>query len=315
MIDQRLPVPATTPDGELLIVIPQEVHVQDRTLVRDWLGTKRSRHTRRAYTRDIQMFYSFLLATGRPSRLCEVTLSDLQSYAAKLARDHPEPATQARMTAAVKSLFTFAHKTGFIRFNVAAAQPLPEGKDKLAERILTPAQVHNIIYEARSNPVHHAMLVLLYGSAIRCEELCNLQWRDVQETSTNGQITVFGKRRKTRSIPLPESVWRELVALKPANATLDDYVFQSRKTTIRKEQLSRRLSETQVWRIVTSIAARTGIKASPHFFRHSHATQAMEQGAPLKLIQATFGHADLRTPSKYQHVRPGTSSGMYLGLE
>jgi integrase/recombinase XerD len=295
-------------------LVPSVVPHQDHTIVNRWLRSKRSQHTRKAYARDITKFYTFLIENERADVIAGVTLDDIQDYADHLKKLHPEPATQARMIASVKSLFTFAHKTGFIPFNVGAAQELPEGKDKLAERILSPAQVYNIVYEARDNPIHHALLMLLYGSGIRCEELCNLQWRDVQETSNDGQITVIGKRRKTRSIALPEPVWNELIAIKPANVSPDDYVFQSRKTTTRNGIPSRRFSERQVWHIVKDIAAKAGIKASPHFFRHAHATRAMEKGAPLKLIQDTLGHADLRTPSKYQHVRPGTSSGMYLDL-
>jgi len=32
------------------------------------------------------------------------------------------------------------------------------------------------------------------------------------------------------------------------------------------------------------------------------------------LVQATLGHADLRTTSKYTHARPTDSSARYLGI-
>ena len=281
----------------------------DALVIREWLRSKRSRHTQRAYSRDIAGFLAFV---GYPP-LCAITLTNIQDYAESLRSLHLEPSTQARKLATVKSLLTFAHKTGAIPFNVGAAQLLPAGKDKLAQRILSQAQVQNMIYEARGHQRNHTLLLLLYGSGIRCEEACNLQWCDVQATSQGGQITVIGKRRKTRSIPLHKRVWEALQVLRPADAGEADYVFSSRQQTMRAGQPSRRLTEVQVWRIVKHYAQLAGIpNASTHWLRHAHATHAMEKHAPLKLIQETLGHSDLRTPAKYQHVRPESSTSLYL---
>jgi integrase/recombinase XerD len=289
-------------------LIPYEAE-QDTMLIETWLRTKRSQHTQRAYRRDIAAFYAF---TGK--RLSDVTLPDIQDYADSLARY--EPSTQARMLAAVKSLCTFAKDTGAIGFNVGKAQPLPQGKDKLAQRILSQAQVQRLLYvaETSGNTRNHVMLLLLYGSGIRCAELCNLQWMDVQETAFGGQITVLGKRQKTRSIALHPTVWRALQNYRPGEASSSDYVFQSRQRSIRAGKPSRRLAESQVWRIVTTIAKQAGLKASTHWLRHAHATHAMEKHTPLKVIQETLGHADLRTPARYQHARPETSSSLALDL-
>jgi site-specific recombinase XerD len=289
---------------------------QDETLIDTWLKTKRSMHTQNAYKRDIHTFYAF---TGK--RLAEVTLPDIQAYAAYLRDEkHYEPSTQARMLAAVKSLCTFAKNTGNIPFNVGEAQLLPEGKDKLAQRILSKAQVDRLLYEAeKASPRNRLMLLLLYGSGIRCAELCGLQWMDVQETPQGGQITVLGKRSKTRAIALHPTVWKALQAFRPGTARSDDYVFQSRQTSIRNGKPSRRLRESQVWRIVATIAEKAGIRdaekhVSPHWFRHAHATHAMQRNTPLKVIQETLGHADLRTPARYQHVMPEVSSSLSLEL-
>ena len=53
-------------------------------------------------------------------------------------------------------------------------------------------------------------------------------------------------------------------------------------------------------------------KVSPHWFRHSHATHALDNGADLNLVSQTLGHSDLAITGMYIHVRPGSSSGDYL---
>ena len=288
------------------VLIPDE----DTTLVREWLRSKRSPHTRKAYGRDICVFYAWI---GRGRTLSQVTLTMLQDYAEMTTFIYEETATQARMLASVKSLMTFGQKTGYLQFNFGAALQLPQGKDTLAERILDSAQLHRMIYEAEKsgNVRNYTMVLLLYGSGIRCSELCGLQWKDVQGNRQGGQITVLGKRNKTRSIPLHAKVWAALQTFKPENATGTDYVFPSRQIA----KGTRRLTESRVWQIVSGIARDAGVAgASPHWLRHTHATFALEKHAPIKLLQETLGHATLAVTGRYAHARPEDSSSMYLDL-
>jgi integrase/recombinase XerD len=46
--------------------------------------------------------------------------------------------------------------------------------------------------------------------------------------------------------------------------------------------------------------------------RHAHASQALDNGTPLHVLQATLGHSSLTTTSRYMHVRPDDSSSLYL---
>src|SRR5258708_990614 len=292
----------------------------NRGLVTAWLRSKRSPHTRDAYTHDIAEFFLFLLNPNRPLRaaLDQVTLEDIQDYAAALEQSSLSSASQQRKVATVKSLFTFAHKLGLLKVNVAAAQPLPAVEDTLAERILSTAQIQHMLYEAKqsSSPRNYLLLLTLYGSGCRCEEVCNLQWRNVQARDEAGQITVYGKGRKTRAIPLHAFVWNALLTAKPADAHPDDYVFPSRQTTIQDDgSASRRLDESQVWRIVKAIATKAGIpNASTHWLRHAHATHSMDAGAPLRLIMEILGHAHLSTAPTYKHILPPASTSHYLPL-
>ena len=68
-----------------------------------------------------------------------------------------------------------------------------------------------------------------------------------------------------------------------------------------------------VFRIVRHAAERAGLdrKVSPHWLRHSHATHALERGAPIHLVQATLGHASVATTGRYLHARRTDSSARY----
>ena len=50
----------------------------------------------------------------------------------------------------------------------------------------------------------------------------------------------------------------------------------------------------------------------PHWLRHAHGSHAIERGASLPEVQATFGHGNISTTSGYLHARPDSSSGLRL---
>jgi integrase/recombinase XerD len=82
-----------------------------------------------------------LAALGKP--LSQITLGDLQGYFSGL--ESLAAASQARAINAVKSLFSFAQRIGYLTFNPAAAVQGPKIKNTLAERILLEAQVHRLL--------------------------------------------------------------------------------------------------------------------------------------------------------------------------
>jgi site-specific recombinase XerD len=281
------------------LAIPQQAQT-DRQLVDLWLHG-RGLETQRAYRADADAFVAF---TGKSFN--SVTLGELQSFADSLDA-RLEPASKHRRLSAVKSLFAFGHRLGYLPFDVARPLRLPVLRDRLAERILSEAEVRRMLAHER-NPRNLAILTLLYASGMRVSECCGVAWRDVQERSGGGgQVTVLGKGGKTNTILLPASVWQPLVALR-GRACPDGPVFRSRR--------GKHLHPTQVRKVIRAAAVRAGIDkpVSPHWFRHAHASHALDRGAPIHLVQATLSHSSISTTGRYLHVRPSESSSSYLSI-
>jgi integrase/recombinase XerD len=260
----------------------------------------RPQTTKRAYLYEAQ---SMLAAVGKPLR--RIALRDLQGYFDSLAG--LSPASQARGVNAVKSLFSFTQRIGYLAFNPAAAIRSPKIKRTLAERILPEPQVHRLL-ALEPNTRNRVLLRLLYATGVRVSEICSLKWRDVQPRGETGQITIFGKGGKTRTVLLSTDTWRELIAIRN-DADYETPVFASRKGR-------RHLHPSQAWRIVRSAAKRCGLDlpVSPHWLRHAHASHALDRGCPIHLLQATLGHASVSTTGKYLHARPDDCSSRYLGV-
>ena len=281
-------------------MIPQQAD-NDAQVIGLWLHG-RSRHTARSYRSDVRRFDTF--ANEKP--LKRVTLQDLQDFTDSLT--NLADSSRARTIASIKSLLAFAHKIGYLSFNVGAAVDIPKVKNTLAERILSESDVHQI-FALEPKKRNRVLLRTLYYAGLRVSELCGLCWRDLKARGeTEGQLTAFGKGSKTRAILLPACLWSELLDLRDG-AEEDEPVFRSRSN-------AGALDPSQVMRVVRAAASRVGIKSrvSPHWLRHAHASHALDRGAPIHLVQATLGHASVSTTGRYLHARPTESSSKYLAV-
>ena len=269
----------------------------DEQLIELWLHG-RSRHTQRAYYKDIADFLKFV---NLPLR--NTTLGQLQSYSDYLLSNKLSPATIKRRLASVKSLFSFGHKIGYLIFDVGKPLKIPACRDKLAERILSEEEVQTIINSVK-NKRNRLIIKTLYYTGIRVSELASLKWKNLQSRKDGGQLTIFGKGGKTNTLLIPAPLWNELMTL--GTSILDDNpVFMSRN--------GRHLHPGHIRKIVKKIAMRAiGKGATPHYYRHSCASHSLENGCPIHIVQKQLNHSSIATTGRYLHARPTESISKYL---
>ena len=259
-----------------------------------WLGDK-SATTQVSYRSLVSQFVAFV---GKP--LADVALEDLQLWHKRLQLTD-QPATVSNKIRAIKSLFSFCVKVGYLSTNVGSFLKCPKVKDKLTERILPSADCQKLI-EAAKNQRDRCLLSLMYVCGLRVSEVCGLTWDDLQPNDYGGKATVFGKGAKTRIVLIPESLWAELMALPKTGKV----VFVSRT--------GKPLERTRVHKIVKQCAERAGVseRVSSHWLRHSHASHAIEGGCNLRLLQQSLGHSKLETTERYLHISPDQGSSQYI---
>lgn len=306
----------------------------DRILVQRWLAEKSAR-TQEEYARDLEQFVDFV---DLPLRY--VTLGHLQEYREHLKADGYARSSQKRKLSAVKSLFTFGTKLRYFAHNVGAALSTPSVRNDRAQRILSEADLWAILRDERDLR-NHVLLRLFYASGGRISDVEDLHWRDLKDRPDlngpderpGGQVTFFGKGGKTRAVTLYSKVWSLIIRLREVEQSegygaADDPVFRSQKGGC--------LSRSQIWRVVKKAAVRAGVKltektgpdgavkrdqdgeaimtskVSPHWFRHAHASHALQKGADLELVRETLGHESIETTKTYLHAQPGKSSSYYV---
>jgi integrase/recombinase XerD len=271
----------------------------DEAIVEMWLQSQRSPHTQSCYRRDAARL---LAHVHKP--LKRIGLGDLHTFAQHLIDEGLAPISRARSIASIRSLFGFLFRIRFIPVNFAAELPLPRYENRLAERVLSEGCVESLL-AADTCPRDRILLKLLYLGGLRVSEAINLRWRNLHSHGHAGQVTVFGKNGRTRSVALPAMLWTELVAFR-GEAGSEALVFPSRGGKL--------LDRGRVRTIVRQAAESASVAGavSPHWLRHAHASHALDHGAPLSLVRDTLGHASVSTTSAYLHARPGDSSARFL---
>src|SRR5215467_141805 len=141
--------------SDLIVSIPQESLLPEGTtddqIITMWLHDK-AEQTQEEYKRDINQFREYVSVP-----LQRLTLPDLQAYADELKLLDIKPTTIARRLKSIKSLLSFAQKTGYIRFNIGTMVKVPKLKKTLAERIISEEQVITMLAR-ETNKRNHALL-------------------------------------------------------------------------------------------------------------------------------------------------------------
>lgn len=146
----------------------------------------------------------------------------------------------------------------------------------------------------QADDVQHAlMLRLLFYTGLRVNELCAIQVSDVDLDACKIRVN-GGKGDKDRYVLFGKSfatALRTHMTAHPKNR----WLFQTRRNT--------RFTTRRVQQIVKLYAEKTGVKATPHTFRHQCITWLTRHSGLVDAeLQLITGHARRETLAIYQHV-------------
>ena len=271
----------------------------DTELIRLWISQK-SRTTQKTYITVSRQFLSF---AGK--QLHEVKLEDVLLWLESFQLRGKSQNTINNKLAAIKSLFSFGVKTGYLSANPASMIRTTSAKDALNERILQAEEVKQLI-DAASTERNRLILILLYILGLRISELVGLNWSDFQSTGEAIAVTIFGKGHKTRTLLITHQLWSELKQLPKSEKT--EAVFLSR--------FGNRLDRHAIHRLIKKAVEKAGINphTSAHWLRHAHACHSLNNGAGIELLMKSLGHSSLAVTSRYLHIKPSECTSKFIDL-
>ena len=270
-----------------------------------------SPNTLSAYRRDLADFQRFLRDYRRAMR--QVGSSEISQYLLRLKREGLGPRSVARHLSAVRGLYRFLLREGWLRRDPTEQLETPRLPQRLP-RTLSLEEVAALIEfaepDAPAGLRDRALLELLYATGMRASECNALRIEDVNLLA--GYVVVTGKGSRQRLVPVGAQAlhWirRYLKEARPA------MVKRRNPGTLFVNRRGGPLSRQGVWGIIKKAARRAGVRrvVSPHTLRHSFASHLLEQGADLRSIQTMLGHADISSTQIYTHLSSRAVREMYM---
>lgn len=208
----------------------------------------------------------------------------------------------AKYLSHLRGFLDYAWRSGRSERNVLDGFTLKHAMPRIAPSSLTLDEAERLVRATTgTEPTarrDRLVVLLLYGCGLRTDELCSLDVAQINR-ERHELIVLRAKGDRPRSIPIPESLYTELLA----------YLLErgKRGPLFRTTAKGRRLRAHDVCSIVRDTVARAGLRPNitPRTLRHSFATHLMDRGVDLAVIASLMGHRSPQETGVYLHVLPG----------
>lgn len=192
----------------------------------------------------------------------------------------------------IASLFSWLKDTGYIEKNPMENIKPIKHPDPI-KKPFSPIEVDALKCACKTK-LQRAIVELLLSSGLRCEELCNLKWKDIDFVTKDIQV-IEGKGNKNRVTMMDDVTRKYLLEYKDSLKYESEYVFATKY----KGKINVR-DESSVWLLLNTVGKRAGVdKANPHKFRHTFATILFKRGLDINIIQKLLGHENINTTLIY----------------
>lgn len=261
---------------------------QIQSIVQAFFDNQLSPETQRAYRTDLECFTRF--TQGIP--LNQITQGIVIGYREYLNREY-KPSTVIRRLAAIRAFFSHLNQCGVIPLNPTLGVKLPRKPWNATTEAFSDAEILRML--ECSNPNERRILSVLAHLGLRRSELCSLKYSDLGEDRGIQTLRVLGKGGKERILPVPEGILSENTLARVAKSASDP-LFTLQGSA---------LTPDRVRHLVQRVAKRAGIKkrVSPHSFRATAVSNALDNGSNPVQVQHMCGWSDMSQISRYDKRR------------
>lgn len=252
-----------------------------------------SLNTISAYKRDLSLFFKFL----KKENITEINNLTIQSYLSSLYSLNLSSSSISRKLSSIKSYAKYLAKHKNINYSFLQTISLPKKEKKL------PDYLHNDelkkILDFPTNDLlstRNCLIInLLFSSGMRVSELTNLKLKDYDPKKNIFRI--LGKGKKERIVAF-SSKSKQLINLYLSLRVdiTSPYLLVNKNNT--------KLTDRGVQLILKNISQKYlgHDKLHPHMLRHTFATNLLNNGMDIRVLQELLGHSSLSATQIYTHI-------------
>lgn len=226
------------------------------------------------YTRTLKRFHTFI---GNPN-VKDVSPGDISAF---LASQPWKTKTIYNYHIGLSSLWTWLVREEFVERHIVRVVQRPKPQEVVVEPFNN-TEVRALLSTAHGylEERDRAIILILLDTGIRASELVSIQRDDID--LANRRIKVLGKGNKERFVPISpktaSAIFKYLV-------TCDDRPFK-----FNRSHLAHHIEE---------MGKKAGVKAYPHRFRHTFATEFLRAGGDPFTLQTILGHSTMEMVRRY----------------
>nr|MBI1230253.1 tyrosine-type recombinase/integrase [Cytophagales bacterium] len=262
-----------------------------------------SPHTVLAYKKDLEQFQDFLLRSFDLEDLAAAGHAEVRAWMIDLIEQKLTATTVNRKMATIRSYYKFLLRSGEVDKNPTfKLRSLKKGRS--LPEFIQRDEIQTVLEEMNYSagfPGQRDRIVMefLYLTGVRLSELLSIKWQDIN--LYKDEVSVLGKRKKYRIIPLTRSLKTNLISYRKEFEERFSKVEESDYFIVRnsKEQAY----PMMIYRIVREHLDLyvQATKRSPHLLRHTFATHLLNKGADLNAVKDLLGHSSLAATQVYTH--------------
>ena len=255
-----------------------------------------SPHTLRFYRTRLDAFTAYLQGKGAVTDPADVTPATVREFLA----------SEQERISAMTSAHSFITLRAFFRF-LAREEVLSENPMEKVEKVrvprkvvetFTPAHIEAMLAACNGRSFNGARLLAviltLLDCGLRVSELCGLTLDDV--SWDEGTLRVMGKGSKERVVPFGEATRQALMAYVSKRENVPG------KAALFLTCYGAAMSRHEAHRLLSECGKRAGVsglRCSPHTFRHTFAVMYLRNGGDAFTLQKLLGHSDLSMTRRY----------------
>lgn len=222
-----------------------------------------------------------------------------------------QESTIKRRLVVLKMFFEFLYQNGHIEQNYYQHYTFKFKKERKLPKTLSIDETTKLILHLTNSTKREpstfaywkahrdlALIDLLVSSGIRIEEASNISLEDI--IFSEQTILIHGKGRKQRLIYIScDETWTNLLSwIKIRNNIKSD------TNKIFVNRFGNQISIHGIEYIYNSVKKSCGINehSTPHYLRHTFATNLLANGADLRSVQEILGHSSVTTTEIYTEV-------------